>query len=208
METVPVKVIVIHDDIDEKSPIMVELYVRYHNDHVLLFKHSQTGLDYVLNHLGQKMVVLLDINFYDGKELSGLKVFERIREKTSLVYIILTTVSKINDIDEDSLKMLINKELFSYESFTSDYSNVLLLIEEAIMKLNVRVDAVIEAWMMRHSPEVRSKPFIKTKIGEVYSMNDVLDSIRMQTAIGIEFEKNLLKLAIDIFSKQKIQTND
>jgi hypothetical protein len=154
------------------------------------------------------MVVLLDINFYDGKELSGLKVFERIREKTSLVYIILTTVSKINDIDEDSLKMLINKELFSYESFTSDYSNVLLLIEEAIMKLNVRVDAVIEAWMMRHSPEVRSKPFIKTKIGEVYSMNDVLDSIRMQTAIGIEFEKNLLKLAIDIFSKQKIQTND
>ncbi len=207
-EIAPTKIIVIHDNIDETSPIMVEMIVKYGEANVLLFKHSQQGLDYVLENLGNKMVVLLDKNFYDGKEIDGIKVFEKIREKTSLVYVILVTVSKISEIDGETLKMLINKDLFKLESFTSDYKKIISLIDEALLTLSTRIDAVIEDWIMRHPIDKREQVLLKTKEGRTYSMNEILESIRKQTDVGIEFEKNLLKLAIELFSRQKLKIND
>lgn len=204
-EISPVQIVVVHDDIESNSPIMVELNLIYREENVHLFKHSQEGLDYILNNLGKKMIVLLDKNFYDGKEMSGVKVFEKIREKTSLVYVILITVSKITEIDDNEIKMLINKDLFKYESFTSDYSKILKLIEEANLNLSIRIDAVIEEWIMRHSEEKRESPLVKLKDGTSYSMNDILESIRQQTEVGIDFERQLLNLAIELFSRQKLK---
>jgi hypothetical protein len=207
-EILPTKIIVIHDNIEETSPIMVEMSIKYGEVNVILFKHSQAGLDYVLNNLGQKMVVLLDKNFYDGKEIDGVKVFEKIREKTSLVYVILVTVSKISEIDGETLKMLINKDLFKLESFTADYKEIIKLVDDALLTLNLRIDSVIEDWIMRHPIEKREQVMLKTKEGRTYTMNEMLDSIRKQTEIGIEFEKNLLKLAIELFSRQKLKIDD
>jgi len=207
-EITPTKIVVIHDDINERSPIMVEMKVKHGESNVILFQHSQEGLDYVLSNLGQKMIVLLDRNFHDGKEIDGIEVFEKIREKTSLVYVILVTVSKISEIDGEVLKKLINKDLFKLESFTSDYSKILALIDEALLVLGVRVDAVIEDWIMRHTEDKRDQVILKTREGRSYSMNDILESIRMQTEIGVTFEKNLLKLAIELFSRQKLKMDD
>ncbi|WP_339838803.1 hypothetical protein [uncultured Maribacter sp.] len=211
-QLVPTKIVVIHDDIfDEEnntSPIMVSLKMKYGESNVILFRHSQVGLDYVLNNLGKKMVVLLDRNFHDGKEIDGIEVFEKIREETSLVYVILVTVSKISEIDGEVLKKLINKDLFKLESFTADYSKIVNLIDEAVKVLDVRVDAVIEEWIVRHPIEKRDQVILKTKDGSTYTMNELLESIRKQTDIGITFEKNLLKLAIELFSRQKLKLDD
>jgi hypothetical protein len=208
MNNSPVKIVVIHDDVSEGSPIMVMLEKKYGKENVILHKHSQPGLDYVLNNLGQKMVVLLDKNFYEGKEKSGIKVFEEIREQTSLVSVILTSVSNISDIGEDNLKTLINNELFAFISFTSDFAEILKLIDVAVERMQLRIDCVIEDWIMKHPPEKRNQPLVKLKEGRSYSMNEVLESIRKQTPIGIDFEKSLLKLSIELFSRQKLKLND
>ncbi len=202
------KVIVIHDDIADDSPIMVMLKEKHGDENVLLIKHSQEGLDFVLGNLGTKMIVLLDKNFYGNKEISGIRVFEKIREKTSLVYIILITVSKITELDDDELKMLINKDLFKFESFTSDYTTILNLVDEAILSLSLRIDCVIEEWIMKHPDEARNKPLIKNKEGVSFTMNEVMQSIREESELGIEFERSLLKLAIEIFSRQPLIDND
>jgi hypothetical protein len=202
------KIIVIHDDIADDSPIMVMLREKHGNENVLLIKHSQEGLDFVLANLGTKMIVLLDKNFYGNKEISGIRVFEKIREKTSLVYIILITVSKITELDDDELKMLINKDLFKFESFTSDYTTILNLVDEAILSLSLRIDCVIEEWIMKHPDEARNKPLIKNKEGISFTMNEVMQSIREESELGIEFERSLLKLAIEIFSRQPLIDND
>jgi CheY-like chemotaxis protein len=211
-QIVPTKIIVIHDDIfdDENytSPIMVSLKLKYGESNIKLFRHSKEGLEYVLDNLGQKMVVLLDRNFHDGREMDGIAVFEKIREETSLVYVILVTVSKISDIDAEILKKLINKDLFKLESFTADYTKIVNLIDEAVQILDVRIDAVIEDWIVRHPVEKRDQVILKTKEGETYTMNDLLESIRKQTEVGITFEKNLLKLAIELFSRQKLKLDE
>lgn len=201
------KIIVIHDDIFETSPIMVMLREKHGDENVLLFTHSQDGLDYVLENLGCKMIVLLDKNFKEARDISGIRVFEKIKEKTSLVYIILITVSKITELDDDEIKMLINKDLFKFESFTSDYTTILGLVDEALLNLSLRVDCVIEEWIMKHPYEARNRPLIKNKEGVSFTMNEVLESIRMQGEVGVEFERSLLKLAIEIFSRQKVIAN-
>lgn len=206
-EVSPTKVVVIHDNIEETTPIMVEMKVKYGSENVVLFQHSQQGLDYVVSNLGNKMVVLLDKNF-DGNEIDGIKVFSEIRKKTSLVYIILITVSKISEINSETLKMLINKDLFKLESFTQDYKKIIELVDQARSTLNVRIDAVIEDWIMRHPVEKREQVILRTRDGVAYSMNDILESIRKETTVGLQFERNLLKLAIELFSRQKLKLDD
>jgi hypothetical protein len=208
MNNAPVTIVIIHDDISEDSPIMVMLQMKYGNENVILYQHSQQGLDYVLGNLGQKMVVLLDKNFYDGKEKSGISVFQEIREKTSLVSVILTSVSSISDIGEDNLKQLINNDLFAFESFASDYTQILGLIDKAVDNMQLRIDCVIEDWIMKHPLEKRNQPLVKLKDGRSFSMNEVLESIRQQTEVGIDFEKSLLRLAIELFSRQKLKIDD
>jgi hypothetical protein len=216
MNSTPVKIVVIHDNLDffpdklEKSPpLMATLAIKYGTENIAFFKHSNEGLKYVLDSLGhQKMVVLLDKNFEDRRDIDGIKVFEGIRERTSLVYIILTSVSNLSDIGEDNLTFLINHELFSFINFASDYSAIVALIGKAVEHLELRIDCVIEEWIMRHPSEKRNQPLVKLKDGRTYSMNEVLESIRKQTQVGIDFEKSLLKLSIELFSRQKLKLND
>ncbi len=215
MNNSPIKIVVIHDTLDyfpdkleNSSPLMATLALKYGLDNVVLFKHSNDGLDYILKNLGQKMVVLLDKNFADKKDIDGIKVFEEVRKQTALVYVILTSVSNISDIGEDNLTFLINHELFGFINFTSDYSAIIALIEKAVEHLELRIDSVIEEWIMKHPPEKRNQPLVKLKDGRSYSMNEVLESIRKKTPVGIDFEKSLLKLSIELFSRQKLKLND
>lgn len=202
------KIVVIHDDISDTSPIMVMLGVKYGNDNVILHTHSQSGLDYVLNNLGQKMVVLLDKNFYEGKEKSGIKVFEEIRAKTSLVAVILTSVSNISDIGEDNLKTLINNDLFAFESFTSDYTKIIELIDNAVESMQLRVDAILEDWIVNQPSEKREKQYITTKGDKSFTLNEILESIRQRTEIGKSLEQNILKLAVDLLTRKNIKLDD
>ena len=154
-----------------------------------------------------KMVVLLDINFSSRTEKSGYEVFDDIRKKTSLVYIIMATVRNLSEIPLANLVSWINNDAVSLEN-TFNYPKIISLIKDAIHKLDVQVDSVIEEWIMRHPPSKRTTALIKTKDGKSYSMDDILSAIRQREPIGLEFEKNLLKLAIDIFSRQKLSTDD
>ncbi len=208
MTNSPTKIVIIHDDVSEGSPLMVTLGVEFGEDNIILHKHSQAGLDYVLKNLGTKMVVLLDKNFYEGKEKSGIKVFEEIRSKTSLVHVVLTSVSDLKGFEEDELKTLINHDLFGFVKFTSSMKEITELVVKASEKLETRIDAVIEEWIMKHPPEKRNQVLIRTKDGKSYTMNDILDSIRKQSTIGIEFEKNLMQLTIQLFSMQKLKLDD
>lgn len=203
MNITPIKIVVIHDGLIPKvDPLLVMLKLGFGDDNVIHFENSNEGLEYVLGNLSQKMIVLLDKNFSQG-ERSGIQVFEEIRKNTSLVYVILITADEYYKIKNEDLILLINHDAFAIENVTSDYTKIISLVESAAHKLNARIDAVLEEWIARHKPEDREKPLLRTKEGKIYSMNDVLESIRHQTDIGKDFEVSLVKLAIDIFSRQK-----
>lgn len=203
----PTKVIVIHDDLAENDPLIVSIKEKYGEENTLFFQGSQEGLDYVLNNLTQKLIVLLDLNF-KANEPGGVNVFESIREKTALVYVIIMTASSLNSIDNNDLVKFINNDALALVQSTERYSEILGLIETAAHQLDVRVDSVLEEWISKLSEEEQNKPYIKIKEGTEYSLKEILDSIRNQGDIGKKIEKNILKLAIDLLIRQKRELND
>ena len=204
----PIKIVVIHDGLIPKvDPLLVELQIKFGSNEVAHFENSNEGLDYVLENINQKMIVILDMNF-SKDELTGLQVFKNIRDKTSLIYIILITADEVIKIKNEDLIFLINHDAFALESVTTDYTKIISLVENASHKLDARVDAVLEDWITKQSEEKRAKPYLKTKDGKTYSLDDILESIRKQTAIGKQMERNILKLAVDLLTRQKTKLDD
>jgi hypothetical protein len=199
--TLPTKIVIIHDDMDEDYPLVVMLKDKYTDDNVIFFKHSQAGLNYVLKNLGMKMVVLLDKNFKDQDDISGLKVFEKIREKTSLVYVVLISANSISDFTDEELKTLVNKDLFKLEKFTTDYSSIIKLIDEAVSNINIRVDAAIEDWIVSNKHN-HDTPIYFTS-NKQYSLKDILSEIRLETDIGKDFVKKINNLTIELLMRNK-----
>lgn len=199
--SLPTKIVIIHDDMNENYPLIVMLKDKYQDENVVFFKHSQNGLDYVLKNLGMKMVVLLDKNFKDKNDISGLKVFEKIREQTSLVYVVLISANSITDYTEEELKTLINKDLYKLEKFTNDYSSIIQLIDDAVTNIDMRVDAAIEDWIVSNNSN-HNNPIYYTD-GKQYSLQDILKEIRLETDLGKDFVRKVNNLTIELLMRNK-----
>lgn len=205
--SLPSKIVVIHDDLIPKSdPLLVELYEIFGEQNVIHFVHSNEGLDYILKNLSQKMIVILDVNF-SSDELNGVQVLEKIRSETSLVYVIMITARTLRELDNDYLISMVNNDALAIEN-SDDYPKIVSLAKAAAHKLDVRVDSVLEDWITKLPKEKRAKPYITTKEGKTYTLDDILSSIRSQTELGKHMERNILKLAVDLLTRQKTKLDD
>jgi len=207
MESYPLKIVVIHDGLIPKiDPLLVELGNKFGEESVIHFENSNKGLEYVLDNLNQKMVVLLDINFSHG-ELSGIQVFEDIKKRTALVYVIMITARSLNEISHPDLITMINHDAMAIEN-VFNYPKIIELVEKAAHKMETRVDSALEQWINSHSEADRERPYLTTRTGKVYTLTQILDEIRLQTPYGQEMEGNILMLAIDLLARGKKEIND
>lgn len=207
MNTTSPKIVVIHDDLTDNDPLIIELRSAYGDENVVFIKKSQEGLEYVLNNLSQKLIVVLDLKF-KANEPSGVNVFENIRQRTSLTYIIVWTASSLNEVGSEDLVKFINNDALAFISSTESYEKVLAVVEKAAHELDTRVASVMEQWINQRPEEEKKSPYITSVSGKQYSLADILEEIRQQTAFGKEMEKNILMLAIDLLTRQKEKIND
>lgn len=201
------KIVVIHDDLADNDPLIIELRNKYGPENVIFTKHSQEGLEYVLANLSQKTIVILDLKF-KANERSGVDVFDNIRQRTSLIYIIIWTASSLNEVGAENLVKFINNDALAFISATESYENILEVVEKAAHDLDTRVASVIEQWISRQPDSDRDAPYITSVSGKQYTLTNILEEIRTQTPFGREMEKNILMLAIDLLTRQKERTDD
>ena len=212
MSSATTKIIIIHDGLfteakdKAKDPLIVELEEKFPTNEIIHFENSDNGLKYVLQNVNQKMIILLDINF-SKEELSGIQVFEKIRKETALIYIILITAKEIQTIKNEDLLLLINHDAFALENVTSDYTKIISIIVQANHKLDTRVDSALQYWISQHSENEKSEPYLSTRNGTTYTLNQILSEIQSQTPFGMEIEKEILLLAIDMLSRGKRKIN-
>ena len=201
------KIIIIDDNLKKNAPLVVELIDRQGIENVLLFNRSNDGLNYILQNLFQRMVIILDWDLGYG-EIQGIDIFDNIRAKTALIYIIFNTVKEIDDIPRKQLKRMINNDAMAIVDKTDGYKKTLEFVDKAIHQLDSRLDSVLEQWVNRHSEDERIKPYIATRSGKVYSLNDLLEEIRHRTDIGKDMEKKMIYLTIDLLARGKEKLND
>lgn len=203
----PTKVVVIHDTLKNNDPLMVELRDKYGDTNVHLIEHSEQGLNFVLQNLTQKMIVILDLDLHVD-ERQGYEIFKEIREKTSLVYIIIWTAKDLNDISKVYLVKWINNDFLALAHSTTEYGKIMPLVEKAEHRLELRIDTILEEWISGLSAEERSKIFISGRNKERFTLDEIIESIRLGEDLGKSIEKNILELAVYLLTKQKASIND
>jgi len=191
------EIIVIHDDWTDNTPIIVELREIYGDTNVRFIKESQKGIDYMMSAQTRKTIVLLDYNFKSG-EPSGGEVFKKIRERSSLIYVIIVTKSQPKDIRSWDFIEFVNNHALAIANPGDGYTEIIQLVDMARHKLDMRVDVILEEWISDKPVSERDSPYLKIFGAKQYSLNEILDNIRHETDIGKEIEKNILDLAISL----------
>jgi len=201
------KIIIIDDEYKPIFPLIIDLKEKFGEENILLFNQAQEGLDYVLAHLSQKIILVLDWDF-GAEELDGFQVFTRITDKTFLIYTIFVSGIALNRIDNKQLLQLINNHAFSFIQKGTSYTKIFDKVVEATHLLATRLDCAIEEWIDLHSSEERNKPYISTRGGKTHTLNDLLYEIRKKTDLGMTMERNILQLTLDLLARQKKQVHD
>jgi len=197
----PIQIIIIDDDLEMKSrPLYEELVEIYGKENVVWKEDADAGVAYVSKNLDKKTIIILDYDF-GSKKANGLKVFDELQKKSSLLYIILNTAKSIDEIPNHELKEFINNHLMALVDKTDGYERTLLEVKKAIGCLNNRVDCILEEWILRHELFTREKPFIKDETGKAISLNDVLIEIRKDTDFGRKMTNNIISTAISLIQK-------
>ena len=192
-----VQIIVIDDSISLDDPLFLELGEKYGGGNIHLFSHSQEGLDYILGNLDKLMIVLLDIRF-PSAEKDGYKVLKEIRSVTQLIPVIIWSVR--SGLHDDFSDLLRNK-VFSYVGQTEGTEKIMSVIEAANNSLSNNVDCAIEQWL-KTQPN-RNTPMIATKCGKVYTANQLIREIRLQTENGVELQNSINQLTVDLLFRGK-----
>jgi DNA-binding NtrC family response regulator len=207
MENLKLNIIVIDDNLKETDPLLVELKLTFKEAKIVLIKNAKDGLAYILDNLNSKMIVLLDYDL-GANELNGTEIFMKIREKTSLLYVIIITAKLIDDISNKELVTYINEDALALIDKTVSLKDKINYVENAVHALDARVDCVLEQWVSNHSEDEQNQPYLTTSSGKTYTLKTILEEIRKDTDFGKDMERKILLLAIDLLTRGKKQIDD
>ncbi|GHT57592.1 hypothetical protein AGMMS50239_00180 [Bacteroidia bacterium] len=200
-------IIVIDDNVKKTDPLLVQLQLNFKDANVILKEKAKDGLEYIIDNLNSKMIVLLDYDLGVG-EPTGTEIFLKIREKTALLYVIIITAKLIDDIPNKELVTYINRDALAVIDKTTSLEDKITLVKNAIHTLDVRVDCVLEQWISNHSEDEQNDPYLTTTTGETYTLKDILMEIRQQSAFGHKMERNIMMLAVDLLTRGKKQVSN
>lgn len=199
-------IVVIDDEKDLKEAnvgLFAELDMNFET--VIVFMNQLEGIEYIQNNIGkQRMLVLLDLDF-PAESTDGHDILNSIREFSFLVPVIIWSGI---DEDKETFADLINNKAFAFLNKNESSENIISTLSDAFAFIDNDVSAALEDWITTHSEEDKDKPYMISVDGKKVTLNDMLQEIRMQSDIGVDFSKKVSKLTIDLLMRNKEKLDD
>lgn len=156
-----------------------------------VFDDPQKGLDFVLGNMNSRMIVFLDCKF-DEYSLQGINVLKKIREQTSLLYIVMMSANAIGQIAGLDIIEMINEDfIWFFDRNNGTVKDACNLIDGIKNLWTTRFDCVLEQWLVRHPEDNGKEAYCEVAAGKSYTWNDILRELRLQTPVGKSFEQKL-----------------
>lgn len=189
MEENKFHIIVVDDTMGEKDPFIVELKLDYHKTaNVSYFTKVDDAMTFVDEHMSERMIIIMDCRF--GSVWQGVDAVMKLREKTSLIYVIMMSANNVNQLSSNDIMSLINTDNIYFIKNT-DIAGAKEKIDKIQSLWKVRFDCVLEQWLIRH-PELREKEaYSEASSSKTYTWSDILIELRLQTPVGKSFEQVL-----------------
>lgn len=192
-----VQIVIIDDNLPVNDPILA-LLKRHYKDVELKSSHED-GLKLIEASLAKKQIVVLDYDLGDP-HFNGHDMLIAIRKHSYLIPVILFTahIDKLGDVPD-----FINNKTFGLAA-KSDSNAVVELVKKAEIAINTSIQGAIEEFISLHDSRKLNEPYMITANGTTYTLQQILEEIRLQTTFGKEFEKDLLALTIDLLLRNKV----
>lgn len=199
-------IVIIDDHMEPDDPLIMKLKRNFRDAHFETFQNANDGAEYTLAHLDRKIVVFLDCRFDVG--ISGFDALKRIREKTSLVYIVMMSANSLVQLDtDDFLQFMINhRGIFFINNRETD--KAVELVHKVNHLMDTKLDCILEQWVLSHDDKKLDAPYIIDDKGNSLTLKNVLDEVRQQTELGETLERNIILLAIDLLTRNKRKLAD
>ncbi len=193
------EIVIIDDNMKSSDPFVRRLEKVFQDARVILFSDVQKSLDYIFDNLSKKLIVFLDCKFDTG--LQGIEGLKRIREKTSLLYIVMMSAnSPLQQPVNDVIEMINNKGIYFINN--ADMRKAEEIVERIKYNWNTDFDCVLEQWILQHEEEA-DKTFV-CKGKESYTLRKILDEVRRQTGFGKDIERIMYKSTIQSLLDSKL----
>lgn len=201
MEENKFHIIVVDDTMGEKDPFIVELKLDYQKTaNVSYFTKVDDAMTFVDEHMSERMIIIMDCRF--GSVWQGVDAVMKLREKTSLVYVIMISANNVNQLSSNDIMSLINTENIFFIKNT-DIAGAKEKIDKIQSLWKVRFDCVLEQWLIRHPEDNNKEAFSEASTGKTYTWEDILVELRKQTPVGKSFEQKLNEYYIYQLNRSK-----
>lgn len=189
-----VTIVYIDDDVKMKDDAFLD-DISDEVDGILYFEKPLEGLQYVKDNIDKNIVVLLDWKF-NSSSFQGEDFLKDIDNISVLVPVIVFTGASI---DASEANKMFKGKAFSCVSKDSTTDELRSAIINAYDRIQNDIRSVMEKWILKQSEEKRNKPYMRSG-DKVYTLNDILDSIRRQDEFGKETTQGILSLATELFT--------
>lgn len=192
-------VVFIDDDMKKglKEPFVLSIMKLRPQIEASVFVDPEEGLKFVLDNMNNRMIVFVDCRF-DGYGLQGINLLKQIREKTSLLYIVMMSANNLSQIASVDLVEMINQDFIWFlDRNNSTFHDACALIDTIATLWDSRFDCVLEQWLIRHQEDKDKVVFNQNN--NAYTWEQLLSEVRLQTEVGKDFERIMNQYCIAKF---------
>jgi len=191
------RIIYIDDNIDNDDPLVLSL--KDEGFEVEVLKDSKNALEYIKTR--QYDIVLLDLDM-GARSTSGNQLFNEIRKVDEKVPVVIISAYIKRQQNDDFLEF-INNEAKAIFNRTEDISKKVAKIKKIRDELNTSPGGALEDWILKTKDP--DDVLMVTKDGKKFTAADILKEIKLRTPLGLQFEKDLNRLTVDLIARGKEQ---
>lgn len=166
-------------------------------DEIEYFEKPSEGLKYIKDNIYKNIIVVLDWKF-NNSSLQGEEILKDINAISALVPVIVFTGTSINSSEANKM---FKGHAFSCIPKDTTTKELVDAIHEAYDNIQNNIRTVMEKWILKQDKEKRERPYMRSG-DKVYTLNDILESIRRQDEFGKETTRGILTLATELFTNK------
>lgn len=133
-------IIIVDDNMKPTDAFIMWMKKKVLNAEVVSFRTVEEALSFIFEHLEEKMIIFLDCKFNMG--LQGVDGLMKIREKTSLVSVVMMSANSLNQMENLELEAMINSDKL-YFIKNEDLKKAEKLVAEIQKKWVSELDCVL-----------------------------------------------------------------
>ncbi len=193
-EKMNVTIVYIDDDIKMQEDAFLD-DISDDVDDIQYFEKPSDGLLYIKENIDKNIIVILDWKF-NSSSLQGNDVLKDIDNISVLVPVIVFTGASI---DASEANKMFNSNAFSCVPKDASTETLVNSIRSAYDRIQNDIRYVMQKWILRQSEDKRERPYMRTG-DKIYTLNDILNSIRKQDEFGKETTRGIMNLATELFT--------